>query len=293
MDVVITADGVPVVSHNSRVFWYLARNEWGRFLTVEEEPDIRYMTVEDLKRFDLGEMSPDAPYGYWDAHGKTQTPVPGTEMPTLEEVFRLVRDWGNDDVFFNIETKSTPYLVNPANPSPAEWVEKIYGLAVEYGVEDRLMFQSFDWRTIREMKEVDPRVATVALTAHQPSWNVEGDEGDYQWRESGEASPWMGGLNLADFGGSAVRAAAAAGADVYSPYYKEVTPAVVAEARELGLRVVPYTVNDADQMRALIDMGVDGIITDRPSTLRTVMAELGLPLPDADPAPDGKPYFTR
>jgi glycerophosphoryl diester phosphodiesterase len=58
------------------------------------------------------------------------------------------------------------------------------------------------------------------------------------------------------------------------------------------MRVVPFTVNDPEQMRRLIEMGLDGLITDRPATLRGVMQGLGMPVPPADPAPQGKPFFT-
>lgn len=77
--------------------------------------------MADLKKFDLGAMSPDAPYGYWDAHGVTQKQIPGTRIPTLAEVLQLVQDWGNDEVFLSIETKSMPYPVNPANHTPQAW----------------------------------------------------------------------------------------------------------------------------------------------------------------------------
>ncbi len=292
LDMVISADGVPVVHHSNKLSTYLAKNPWGKFLTVDEQPDIRYTSLADLKKFELGSMSPAAPYGYYEAHGKTQKPVPGTQLATLEEVFQLVTDWGNDQVFLSVEAKSTPYVVNPANPSPADWVEKFYALVTKYGMQDRVMLQSFDWRILREMKKVDPRVATVALTANQPSWNMEGDEGDYQWRDQGQPSPWMGGLDLQDFGGDPVQAADAIGADVYSTYFSELTAASVQESHELGMRVVPFTVNDPEQMRKMIALGVDGLITDRPATLRHVMQELGMPLPPADPDPEGKPFFT-
>lgn len=292
MDMVITADGVPVVHHSNKLSTYLAKNPWGKFLTVDEQPDIRFWNLADLKKFDLGTMSPDAPYGYWEAHGKTQKAVPGTTIATVEEVFQLVRDWGNEDVFLSVEAKSTPYPVNPGNPSPEEWVEAFYDLVVEYDLQDRVMLQSFDWRVLEEMKKVDPRIATVALTADQPSWNLEGDEGDYQWRNPSGEAPWMAGAGRDDLGDDPLRAAAAIDADIFSTYYKEVTPQLLQEARALGMRVVPFTVNDPDQMRALITMGVDGLITDRPATLRGVMQELGMPLPPKDPAPSGKPYFT-
>lgn len=292
MDMQITADGVPVISHHKDLRRYLARNPWGKFLATDEQPDIRYTTLEELKKFDLGAMSPDAPWGQWDLYGKTQKPVPGTRLATLEEVFKLVRDWGNDTVFLSIETKSTPYVINPGNPPPERWVKVFHDLVVKYGMQDRVMLQSFDWRTLREMKKVDPRIATVALTANQPSWNGEDDEGDYQWLDRAIPAPWLAGLDLGKFGNDPVKAAHAIRADVYAPYYKEVTAQVIEQAHALGMRVVPYTVNDPVQMRAMIAMGVDGLTTDRPATLRAVMQELGMLLPPKDPAPEGKPYFT-
>lgn len=292
MDMEITSDGVPVVHHSNKLSTYLAKNPWGDFLTTDEQPDIRHTTLADLKRFDLSSMSPDAPYGYYDAHGKTQKAVPGTTIATLEEVFRLVRDWGNDEVFLSVEAKSTPYVINPANPSPEVWVKTFYDLVTKYGLADRVMLQSFDWRVLVAMKKFDSRVATVALTANQPSWNAEGDEGNYQWLGRGEPSPWMAGLDLRDYDNSAVKAAAAIDADIFATYYKEVTPEVVRQAHALGLRVVPFTVNQPEQMRAMIEIGVDGLITDRPATLRQVMRQLRMPLPPADPAPQGKPLFT-
>jgi len=292
MDMQITADGVIVIRHNKEIPWYMAKNSWGRFLVTDEQPDIRFWKLADLKRFDIGAMSPDAPYGYWEAHGKTQKQAPGTRLCTLEEVFQLVKAWGNDKVFLNIETKSYPYPSNPVNPDPAVWVRKFYDLVKKYGMQERVFLQSFDWRTLVEMKKLDPKIPTVALTANQPSWNGEGDEGDYQWPDRKDPSPWMAGLDIRRLGGSIVKAAHAIKADVITPYHAELTLEMVAEAHTLGMRVVPYTVNDPVRMRELIKMGVDGMITDRPATLRKVCKELGIKVPDPDPNPSGKPYYT-
>lgn len=103
---------------------------------------------------------------------------------------------------------------------------------------------------------------------------------------------WMAGLNLNEFDADPVKVAAAIDADIYSTYYKEVTPQLVAQAHSLGMRVIPFTVNDPAQMRTMIGMGVDGLITDRPATLRQVMQELAMPVPPKDPDPSGKPYFS-
>ena len=142
------------------------------------------------------------------------------------------------------------------------------------------------------MKKLDPGIPTVALTANQPSWNSEGDEGDYQWVYRKEPSPWMAGLDIKKFKGSIVKAAHAISVDVLSPFHTEVTREMIAEAHSLGMRVVPYTVNDTERMKELIRMRVDGIITDRPATLRAICRELGVKIPDPATDPSKKPYYT-
>jgi glycerophosphoryl diester phosphodiesterase len=75
----------------------------------------------------------------------------------------------------------------------------------------------------------------------------------------------------------------AAGGRIWSVYFGDLTPALLKEAKDLGLTVLAWTVNDTAQMARLIDMGVDGIVTDRPDLLREEMARRGLPLPRATP----------
>ena len=91
-------------------------------------------------------------------------------------------------------------------------------------------------------------------------------------------SPWHAGLHDAQYA-SVPALVAAAGCSTWSMFWRNLTPALVADAHARGLTVLPWTVNDPADMRRLADMGVDGIITDYPDRLRTVMAERGLPLP--------------
>jgi glycerophosphoryl diester phosphodiesterase len=95
----------------------------------------------------------------------------------------------------------------------------------------------------------------------------------------GAASPWHAGLSLRDHGGSLAATVKAASCGVWSMFWRNLTPADVAEAHALGLKVLPWTVNDPSEMGKLIDLGVDGIITDYPDRLRSVMAERKMPLP--------------
>ena len=76
---------------------------------------------------------------------------------------------------------------------------------------------------------------------------------------------------------------AGAGGRVWAPYHREVDAASIQDAHERGLAVKVWTVNDEDRMNQLIDLGVDGIITDYPDRLRAVMAARGLSLPPPSP----------
>ena len=113
------------------------------------------------------------------------------------------------------------------------------------------------------------------------------------------ASPWLGGIDIDDFPGSLqqqfVAAAASFGADAVSPvhgdpqdgtvgdpnYVPFTTPELVGAAHRARMDVVPWTVNDRATMESLVDLGVDGLITDRPDLLREVLGERGLRLPRA------------
>jgi glycerophosphoryl diester phosphodiesterase len=86
-------------------------------------------------------------------------------------------------------------------------------------------------------------------------------------------------LKLRDHDGSLPKLAKAAGCGVWSMFWRNLTAKDLADAHALGLKVLPWTVNDRSEMRRLIDLGVDGIITDYPDRLREVMAEKGMALP--------------
>ncbi len=139
---------------------------------------------------------------------------------------------------------------------------------------DRVMIQSFDWRTLLLVQKQAPTIPTVYLTQQGGAdANVYPDK----------PSPWTAGFDPRDHGGSVPRTVKAAGGTIWSPYYGDVDAHSIAEAHQLGLAVVVWTVNRPGDMAGLIDMGVDGIISDRPDLLRAEAAKKGLPLPA--PAP--------
>jgi glycerophosphoryl diester phosphodiesterase len=198
-----------------------------------------------------------------------QDVVEGNRIAELKDVFQLVRDADAKKVGFNIETK-----VESSQIGGAGMVALTQAVVTEIrasGMADRITVQSFDWSSLNLTREIAPELPLVALSSGD-AWLQIGRPG---------ASPNLGGIDIDTYGGSLAKAAAAQGYDVISPAFRSVTAGMIAEAHELDLPVVPWTVNTTADMERLMDLGVDGIITDYPTRLRTVMEERGLKLPKA------------
>jgi glycerophosphoryl diester phosphodiesterase len=269
LDLAMTKDGVLVVSHDSLLNPDHTRGADGKFLAAPG-PAIRSLTLAEVKRYDVGRLKPGTSYA---ANFPEQRGIDGVRIPALSEVFELVRTSGADHVRFNIETKLTP--TSGANTPDPETFASAFAAAVrEAGLVFRVTIQSFDWRTLVVMRRIAPEIERVCLT-------MDGGNGDTLQRGKPGPSPWTAGFDIDDVGGSAPRLAAAAGCAVWSPLFRNITPEMLAEAKLLGIKLIPWTVNEKSDMARLIALGVDGIITDYPNRLREVMAEKDMPLPPA------------
>lgn len=262
MDAAVTADGVVVLSHDPVLNRDLVRGADGEWLS--EPVAIRTLTQAQLQAFDVGRIRPDSSYA---RSFSQQQPVDGARMPTLAAVFELVKRMGADHVQFDIETKMD--LRNPDNTLPPEpFVQAVLKVIREAGMEERVMIQSFDWRTLQVVRALAPRIRTVYLTTQSA-------------RGSNLDSPvYTAGLTLAEHG-SVPRMVKAAAGHVWSPNFQALTQELLKEAQSLGLKVVPWTVNEPADMDRLIGWGVDGLISDYPDRLREAMRRHGLPLPPA------------
>jgi glycerophosphoryl diester phosphodiesterase len=268
-DVGVTQDGIAVVSHDPVLNPDFVRGPDGMWLSGPG-PAIFHLPLAELRRFDVGRLRPGTRYaqGFPD-----QVPADGARIPTLAEVFALAAKAGNREVRFNIETKLSP-LKPTETLAPDTFAEAVVMAVRAAGVERRSTIQSFDWRTLLAVQRRAPEIDTVYLTiARGNSPNVRVDA----------ATPWTAGLSPADHGGSIPRTVKAAGGRVWSPNFGDLDAAAVAEAKTLGLAVVPWTVNRDDDMARLIDWGVDGIITDYPNRLRRLLQARGMPVPRPTP----------
>ncbi|MCC3279419.1 alkaline phosphatase [Arthrobacter sp. zg-Y40] len=196
-----------------------------------------------------------------------QDVVEGNRIAELSDVYDLADQYRADTVRFNVETKVEEGMAG--GPASVALTEAVVAEVREAGKSARTTIQSFDWSTLNIVAQTAPDLTLVALAGTAEELGV-GQPG---------AAPQLGGIDIDDFGGSVPRAAAAQGYDVVSPIATTVTPEMIADAHEMGLTVIPWTVNETADMNALMDLGVDGLITDYPTRLREVMAERGLELP--------------
>lgn len=259
-DLAVTKDGVVVLGHDPRLNPDLVRGPDGQWIAAPG-PAIRSLTRAELERYDIGRINPVSKYA---SQFPQQKPVDGERIPTLAALYAMA----GPNVRFNIETK-----IDPAKPDetldPVQFTRVVVDVIRAANAAERTTLQSFDWRTLLEARRIAPEIKTACLT-------IESNNMDTVRRTTGQPSAWLGGLDLAAAGGSLPRLVKAAGCAVWSPFWRNVTADSVTEAHGLGLKVIPWTVNTAAEMAALVDLGVDGLITDYPDRAQPVLAAKGL-----------------
>ena len=268
-DLALTRDGVLVLSHEPHLFAAIARGSDGRWLSEDGAP-IFSLNAEDLTRYDVGRLNPAHKYA---AQWTEQKARDGERIPTLTQLFDLARGAvspGGHPVRFNIETKITP-ISGDTTPSAETYARAVVDAVRAAKMSERVSVQSFDWRTLREVKKLAPELVTACLTIESSSMNT-------VLSDASGASPWHAGLKAADHGGSVPRMAQAAGCSIWSPFWRNVTAENIAEAHALKLKIIVWTVNDPAEVERLAVLRVDGIITDYPDRARRALAVRRIPI---------------
>ena len=225
LDIAVTKDNVIVVSHDPILHGPVCTGP-------QASAVIHELTLAEVKQWDCGAVqNPRFP---------DQKTVPGTRMPTLDEVFTLAPEGSFQ---FNIETKI--FADKPQyTPGPREFAQMVLDCVRKHHLERRVILQSFDFRTLREMKELAPEIRLAALT--------EADQRDF------------------------TVIAKEAHAGIISPHYNLVTPEKTKAAHDAGLEVVPWTANTPADWERLANAGVDAIISDDPAALIQWLKQHGL-----------------
>ncbi len=216
LDMAVTKDGVVVVSHDPILHPPVCSGP-------EPMAAIHSLTLAEVREWDCGRIqNPNFP---------RQQIAPGTRMPTLDEVFDLA---SRGTFKFNIETKI--FADHPElSPAPDEFVSLVLALIRKHHLESRIILQSFDFRTLHEMKKIAPEIKLAALYEGEPK--------------------------------SFVEITKEAGADMISPEHHLVTAEQVRESHAAGFPVVPWTADTPADWDRLVAAGVDAIITDDPAAL--------------------------
>lgn len=263
LDAAITRDGIIVIHHDRALNPNFARDASGRWLAKHSLP-IHQMTLAEVKAHDIGRLKPGTDYA---RSFPDQVPVDGTRVPRLAELFEMVQRKGQHQIRFAIETKLSP-LAPDETLAPEPFATALVAEVRKAGMQGRVQIMSFDWRTLQVVQRIAPEIPTVYLTAQQRFIDNIG-------AGKPEASPWVAGFQHREHG-SVPKMIKAAGGKFWSVYHGDVDAAQVSEAQALGLKVLVWTVNDAPAMNRVIDMGADGLITDRPDVAKAVLAARGI-----------------
>lgn len=233
MDVVISADGNVVVSHDPYISATICTDTLGNTIDKNAQKDFNLykMTYEQIKKCDCGSL----PHPSFPEQKKLKT-----YKPLLTEVIDAVEKYINENglgkVKYNIETKSTPSLDDIFQPKPNVFVDNLMGVVQQKNIDNRVVIQSFDARTIEYAHQKYPSIKTALLVPFPLN-----------------AVKALKNLSYTP--------------NILSPNYKSVNKKVLKYCKGNKIQVIPWTVNDEKTMEKLINLGMDGIITDYPNKL--------------------------
>ena len=269
LDLVITKDHIPIVYHDFYINPNLCLDENGDSINNKKNYLIYDNTLREIKQYDCGSLNPDLER----FPEPPRINIPGERIPTLYEVFDLIHEYPNRNIWLNIEIKFNPekQLTAPINI----FVSEVIKIIKKYNSTDNVNIQSFDWEVLEIVKSIDPSILTAGLL-------------DYSTVKSSNdsiPSPWLNGIHFENTGGTSLSILNEANKyiDVFSPNWKLVLPNhsrylgnTVTEIQNSGFTVIPWTINRTDIMINLIKEKVDGIITDYPDSLLVVMREMNI-----------------
>jgi glycerophosphoryl diester phosphodiesterase len=241
LDVGVTRDGVVVIHHDRRLNPDTARLD-GQWVSAPA-PTIYSLSYKELQSYDVGRIRPGSEYARRFPH---QKPIDGTRIPRLRDLFELA---GSSKVRFNIETKLAPEAPGETL-APEPFARALIAEVRSAGLVARTTIQSFDFRTLAVVQREAPEIKTAYLTSGKK-------------------------------GNTIPRTVHEAGGAIWSPSFEDLDAASLAAVRALGIKVIVWTVNERADIGRLLDLKVDGIISDYPDRVRDELKRRGMPLPQS------------
>lgn len=232
MDVVITKDKKVVLSHEPFFNHEITTKPNGKYVTEAEEKglNIYRMTYDEVKKYDVGLK----PHPRFPQQQKLKA-----FKPLLADVIDSV----NKDMmtrrrpfpYYNIETKCLPAGDGIYHPKPDEFVELLMAVIKEKNLEDQVIIQSFDFRTLQYLHQKYPHIKTAMLIEDDDKRGLEEQLKDLGFNPS-----------------------------IYSPHFSLVNSGLLDKCHEKNIKVIPWTVNEKNKIEELKKMGADGVISDYP-----------------------------
>jgi glycerophosphoryl diester phosphodiesterase len=240
MNTVITKDKKVILSQEPYFNHEYSLKPDGKPISLKEQKsyNIYQMDYADVQKFDIG--------------SKVHNRFPYQQKyiaykPLLEETIDSVESYVKKNRLpkpnYSIETKTIPNGDNEFQPEPAEFIELIMEVVNRKKLSKRVTIQSFDIRTLQYLHEHYPKVKTALFVDEKIDFEV----------------------NVRELG---FRPA------VYSPYSVLVGKSLVDRCHESGVKIIPWTVNSVKDMKYLIGLGVDGVVTDYPNLYKKVLDDL-------------------
>ena len=248
-DILISKDFIPVITHDFRLDPSYTKDINDNWIE-DENIKIIDLTYDQILQFDVGTLNKLSKYGRKFINQKS---LQNQKIPKLSELLKLTSDNIVEDLLINLEIKSTPIEKN-LTPEPDEMVKIIIDEVSRSNLEDIIIYSSFDWRVLREIKERDSKIPRAYLTS--------GARGKIY-----DKSPWLDFTPLHN-GVELPELIKALGGSAWHPNYKDVNKEIVQISHDKGLPVNVWTVNRESDMLRMIDYGVDGIMTDYPLKLK-------------------------
>ena len=233
MDAVITKDKQVIISHEPFFNHEITTKLNGSFIDEKDERtyNIYKMTFDETKCYDVG-LKPHPRF--------SQQQKLAAHKPLLSEVIDSAEAKTNalnlPAVYYNIETKSKPETDGIYHPKPDVFVDLIMAVILSKHIEERVIIQSFDIRTLQYLHVKYPSIKTALLIE------------DFDKKQFALQLKYLGFIPT-----------------IYSPENSLVTPLLVRQCKDLGIKLIPWTVNEVAKIEALKAMGVDGIISDYPN----------------------------
>ena len=233
MDIVFTKDSVAILSHEPFFNHEISTKADGSFIEEKEEKNfnIYKMSFEETQQFDVG-LKPHPRF--------PQQQKIAVHKPRLADVFDSVKNYmmvaKRPFPYYNIETKTMPSTDGIYHPAPAAFVELLMKVIKEKGMEEYVIIQSFDFRTLQYLHKHYPAIKTAMLIEDYDKRNLE-----EQIKASGFTPT------------------------IYSPAYILVNEDLIKKCHQQNIKVIPWTVNDKKEIERLMALGVDGIISDYPN----------------------------